>query len=278
MDDNCDTAHLTEKCMEREKHNEGQPKQEMPANCASQIEYMMKHIEQKCGRIDEEKKHCAEKSAKRCGQVKGLGDKCKELLTEQNLRNFITEEAKKRCRFSDIVHDEHDINKSEKAEIMLAVLNSATSDDIQKLSLFVDDMKEQLKLEDTTIYKGIINPRSFGDVKKFPFVVNAKISSLHSSEKSEEAREKVLARHKAGEAAGKLASLRDSDLPQEYVYLIEDKASDVLNVSDSLDEVEKKEGEKGVGYKIKLFFGLAKRQSRKRYTSLMAAGQSCKAR
>ncbi|MBI4452241.1 hypothetical protein HY637_02330, partial [Candidatus Woesearchaeota archaeon] len=86
----------------------------------------------------------------------------------------------------------------------------------------------------------------------------AKISAAESSERSKEVKSKIVASTKVEEAAGKLASLRDSDVPSEYLYIIEDKASEVLDASDKLEEVEKKEENKGFGYKIKLFLGLAK--------------------
>ena len=141
----------------------------------------------------------------------------------------------------------------------MAVLNTASEDDMQKLELFIDDLKEDLKLQDTTVYKGTIKPNNFGDIKLLPFVVNAKISTFASSERSREVKAKIVAGQKVEEAAGKLASLRDSDVPSEYIYIIEDKASDVLDVSDKLKEIEKKEEQKGLGYKIRLFLGLAKK-------------------
>ena len=130
---------------------------------------------------------------------------------------------------------------------------------ITKYENFIyDGLKEDLKLQDTTIYRGMIQPNSFGDVKLLPFVVNAKISARASSERAKEVKAKIVASTKVEEVAGKLASLRDSDVPAEYLYLIEDKASEVLDASDKLEEVEKKQEEKGFGYKIKLFLGLAK--------------------
>ena len=191
--------------------------------------------------------------------MKEISARCRETLTEENIIKFIIEETKKRCKFSDIMEDEEDIHKAEKAEIILAVLNTATESDMEKLGLFVEDLKEELKLQETTVYKGYINPKSFGDIKLLPFVVNAKLSTSVNSERAKEVKESIVASQKTQEAAGKLASLRDSDVPAQYLYIIEDKASDVLDVSDTLEEMEKKDGEKGFGYKFKLFFGLAKK-------------------
>ena len=137
-------------------------------------------------------------------------------------------------------------------------MNTATEDDIEQLKLFVDGLEEQLQLEETTIYKGTINPTNFGDVKLLPFVVNAKISTRTSSERSKEVKTGIVASQKAEDSAGALVSLRDSDVPDEYLYIIEDKANDVLDAADNLQEVEEKDEQKGVGYKIKRFLGLAK--------------------
>ena len=227
-------------------------------NCEMQAAVEFKHAEQRCLSIDKERQHCSEKSAKRCTQMTGLSQRCKEFMTEDNIRKFIIEEAQKKCRFSGILKDDKEIIKLEKVEVILAVSNTATKEDLEKLALFVENLHEELKLQDTTVYKGTISPKSFGDIKLLPFVTNAKISTAVSSERSKEVKTKIVAGLKAEEVAGKLASLRDSDVPSQYLYIIEDKASDVLNVSNKLEEIGKKDEQKGIGYKIKLFLGLAK--------------------
>lgn len=259
MQSNCDSANFAERCKEQSKKSLEELKPKIEENCKSQTQSFILAAEDKCSRIGNEKSRCLEETSRKCAQMKGLSEKCMSTLTEDNLRKFIIEEAKKRCKFSDKLEDRDEIKKSDKAEIVLAVLNTATQSDFDKLKLFVNDLKEDLKLQDTTVYRGTINPNSFADVKLLPFVVNAKISTAVSSEKSKEVKEKIVAGQKAEDAASKLVSLRDSDVPSQYLYIIEDKASDVLNVSDKLKDVEKKDNEKGFGYKMKLFFGLAKK-------------------
>lgn len=254
----CDKESFIQKCKEHEKKNFDDSTARMERHCSSETMPEIRHAEQRCERLDEDRKRCLEQSAKRCGQQTGLAGKCKEFMTEENLRKFIIEEARKKCKFTDIIEDEEDVRKADKVEIVLAVLNTARGDDLAKLKLFIDNLKEDLKLQDTTIYKGMISPSSFGDVKLMPFVVNAKISATVSSKRAKEVKAKIVAGTRAGEAASKLVSLRDSDVPNEYLYIIEDKASDVLDVADKLEEAEKKDEQKGIGYKIKLFLGLAK--------------------
>ena len=255
----CDKDTFIEKCKEQEKRNYGDFTLKIAKNCGLQTQSEIRHVEQRCAKLDGEITRCLEESTKRCEQMKGVAEKCRETLTEENLRKFILEETKKRCKFTDIIEDENDLKKAEKVEIALAVLNTATDDDFDKLELFVDNLKEELKLQDTTVYKGTINPNNFGDIKLLPFVVNAKLSSAASSERAKEVKARIVAGQKAEEAAGKLASLRDSDVPAEYLYIIEDKASDVLDVSENLDDIEKKEDEKGFAYKVRRFLGLAKK-------------------
>ena len=130
---------------------------------------------------------------------------------------------------------------------------------MKKLGLFVSGLHKELALEETTVYKGVIDPNRFGDIKLLPFVVNAKIDAPVGAPQQGDAKGTPMPRQKAEEVAGKLVSLRDSGLPEEYLYLVEDKAGDVLNVSENLKDLEKKDEEKGFGYKLKLFFGLAKK-------------------
>ncbi len=255
----CDRGNMANQCVEGSKKGFEDNLKRVEESCNIHTVSQIKAAEDRCSRIDEERKRCHEQSAKRCENMKEISARCRETLTEESIRKFIIEETKKRCKFSDIIEDEEDIQKAEKAGIVLAVLNTATESDMEKLGLFVDGLKEELKLQETTVYKGHINPKSFGDIKLLPFVANAKISAATSSEKSKEVKEGIVAGSKAGEAASKLVSLRDSDVPKEYLYIIEDKASDVLDVSDKLEEIEKKDEEKGFGYKFKLFFGLAKK-------------------
>jgi len=259
MQERCDKSSFIEKCKEQERKNNEDMQLKTGHTCQSNIDSQINAVQERCSRIEEEKKHCLDEKTKRCSQMQGLQQKCTDTLTEENLRKFIIEEATKRCKFAGILKNEDEIRRSDKVEIILAVLNTATEDDLSKLKVYVDNLHEDLKLQDTTIYKGTIDPNRFWDIKLMPFVVNAKISTATSSEISKQVKESIVAGQKAEDAAGKLASLRDSDIPSEYLYIIEDKASDVLNVSDKLDELQKKDEQKGVGYKIKLFFGLAKK-------------------
>lgn len=254
----CDKEVFIEKCKEQERKNYDDFISKIEKNCETQTISEINHAEQRCSKIDEERQRCMEHSMKRCEQMTGLADRCSEFLTEENLRNFIVEEAKKKCKFADIIEDEDDVRDVDEAEIVLAILNTATEEDFDKLELFVNNLKEELKLQDTTVYKGTIEPNRFGDIKLLPFVVNAKLSAVASSERAKEVKEKIVAGQKVQEAASKLASLRDSNVPPEYLYIIENEASDVLDVSEDLEEVEKKEEQKGIGYKIRLFLGLAK--------------------
>lgn len=264
----CDKNSMVERCKQQSTKNLEDYGSRIETECKIHTQSEVRAVEDRCSRIDKEKQKCIDQSSKRCGQMKGIAEKCRESLTEENLRKFVIGEAEKRCKFKDIVSNEEDIRKSDKAEVVLAVLNTAAEDDIDKLKLFVDNLKEDLKLQETTVYRGTIDPNRFGDIKLLPFVVNAKISSVESSEKSKESKEKIVARQKAEVAAGKLASLRDSNVPKEYLYIIEDKASEVLDVSDDLKEIEKKEEGKGVGYKIKLFLGMAKKSEQEEIKKL----------
>ena len=47
-------------------------------------------------------------------------------------------------------------------------------------------------------------------------------------------------------------------MPNEYLYIIEGEASEVLDVSEELEDLDEKEKEKGFGYKFRLFLGLAR--------------------
>ncbi len=259
MLESCDKDALIERCKQQSRKKLEDQTSKIEQNCHIYSDTEIRAAEDRCSRMDEERNRCFEESTKRCEHMKGVAEKCKEFLTEDSIRKFILEEVKKRCKFTGIIHDEDDLRKADKVEIVLAILNTATKADIEKLELFVDDLEEDLKLQGTTVYKGMINPTNFGDIKLLPFVVNAKISTVVSAERAKEVKAKIVARQKVEEAAGKLASLRDSDVPSEYLYIIEDKASEVLDVSDDLEEIEKKEERKGLGYKIRLFLGLAKK-------------------
>jgi|TARA_Y100000310_G_scaffold182131_1_gene182179 hypothetical protein len=267
----CDRNSFIEKCKEQERLHYSDSDFRNRDNCELESEAELRHVEQRCSRMEEDKQRCFEDSKRRCEEKTGLAQKCTGTLTEENLRKFIVREAEIRCKFGDIIEDEDDVRGADKVEIVLAVLNTATQDDITKLELFIDDLHEELRLQDTTVYKGIISPSSFGDIKLLPFVANAKISTFASSDRSREVKTEIVAGHKVREAAGKLASLRDSDVPNEYLYIIEDKAGDVLDVSDELEAIEKKEDDKGIGYKLRLLLGLAKAAEREEINQLTSS-------
>ncbi len=276
MQSSCGASDFVERCKEQALNKYGEFKSRMEETCQSQTISQIRAAEDRCSRINSERNRCAEETAKRCGQMKGLMQNCKEILSEDNLRKFILEEAKKRCKFTDIIQNEEDVRNADKVEIVLAVLNRASESDLDKLSLFVENLKEDLRLQDTTVYKGTIDPNRFGDIRLMPFVVNAKISAPESSERAKEVKEKIVARQKTEEVASKLVSLRDSDVPSQYLYIIEDKANDVLNVSDKLGEIDEKEKQKGFGYKFRLFLGLARQAEQEEIKQLQESNSKLK--
>ena len=75
---------------------------------------------------------------------------------------------------------------------------------------------------------------------------------------SNERKTKIISRLNPQRVVEKLLEIRETDISSEYKYLIEDRASDLLEASDEIDEVEEKEESKSIGYKIRLFLGLAK--------------------
>ncbi len=264
----CDKDIFIKKCKENERKHYVDFDLEIEKNCQLQIKAELNHAEKKCQRIEEDRERCNKFGKRRCEHMKGMAEQCKEFIKEESLRNFIIEEAKKRCRFVEIIQDEEEVRKTDKKEIILAVLNTATDEDLGRLKLFVDNLHEDMKLQDTIIYRGTIDPNRFGDIRLFNFVVNAKLSSVVSSEVSKDVKAGIVARQKVKGVAGELMSLRESDVPSEYIYIIEDEADDILNVSDELKEIEIKEGEKGFGYKIRLFLGLAKKSEKKEIIQL----------
>ena len=56
----------------------------------------------------------------------------------------------------------------------------------------------------------------------------------------------------------RLLELTGSDVSGEYKYIIEDQANDILEASESIDDIQEFEESKGFGYKLKLFLGFAK--------------------
>ncbi len=237
-------------------------------NCEAQISSQLGAMQQRCDMIVKEREICHENTKKRCEQMQGIGAKCTEYATEEKIREFILREAQKRCKFVGFISDEDKVLKAEKVEIMLAVLNTASADDLKKLGLFVQDLTEQLKLETTTVYKGYSDPRVFNDVKLLPFVVNAKMSVYESSQRSEEVKTAEVADQKVAKAVGKLVSLRDSDIPEEYLYIIEDKASDILDASENVNRLEETETAKGNWYKFMRWLGLKAKQEKQEIEQL----------
>ncbi len=267
----CDKDTFIDKCKVQEQKNADDFSSKIEQNCQVNTVSEIKYAEDRCARLDSDRQKCIDENSKRCSQMQGLSDKCIKIMTEENLREFIANEVRKRCKFNGLIHDENEVKKSENAKIILAVLNTATDSDLEKLNLFVEDLKEDIKLRDTTIYRGKIDPNKFSDIKLLPFIVNAKISASANDENSKDVKGNIVSGQKAENVAGKLVSLRDSDVPKEYLYIIENQATDVLNVSDYLGELEQKDQEKGVGYKLKRFFGLAKKAEQEEISQLKAS-------
>ncbi len=250
----CDKSALVDRCVRSEKKSQDELHKRMIAQCASDSLPEFKSAEKRCARINEEREKCVKLSRERCERFAGSLQSCREQMSEERIKEFILNEVKKRCRLMGL---KDDIQKE--PEVVYAVLNTASKEDIAKIEEIVRSPMVELELEDTVVYKGMMDSGQFGDLKLLPFVRSAKLLSDAGSQRSKNVKTGVVADTAGKKVVVKLASLRESNIPDEFVYLIEDNAAEVLDASESFDEVAEKESNKGFGYSLKRFFGLAKK-------------------
>ena len=75
---------------------------------------------------------------------------------------------------------------------------------------------------------------------------------------SEFIREEVYSGSKPRKVIEKILELKERGVPGQFKGILDDEADELLDVSESLEELGEEEEEKGIGYKIKLFLGFAK--------------------
>ena len=244
-------------CIAREKGSVESNLANIKRQCEMDSRFQIKNMERQCAMMDAQRQRCLDESSKRCEKSQDLVEECGEKVTEENFRNFIIREAGKRCKFMPYM-EKKDFSKYEKVEIVLAVLDTISEEEISKLSSIVENLNKKFELDGKIVFEGMISPNRFVDIKSLNFVVNAKLNAPESSDAAKARKAGILSGLNPEQVVEKLLELRETDISSEYKYLIEDKASDILEVSDDLDELAEKEEGKGIGYKIRLFLGFAK--------------------
>ena len=259
-------------CVAREKGFAENNMANIQRQCDMDSRIQIKHMERQCAMMDAERQRCIDESAKRCGMMEGLASECSQKVTEENFRNFIIREAEKRCKFMPFM-EKKDLSKYEKIEVVLAVLDTVSEDEIAKISSIVENLEKKYEEKGKIIFNGMMKPSDFGNLKGLSFVVGAKLNAPESSEMAKERKESIIAGLDPEKVVEKLLELSSSDISSEYQYIIEGEVNDILEASESIDEVEASEEGKGFGYKIKLFLGFAKEAEEGEIKSLEASKQ-----
>ena len=207
--------------------------------------------------MDAQRQRCLDESSKRCEMSQGIANECREKVNEENFRNFIIREAEKKCKFMPYM-EKKDFSKYEKMEVVLAVVDTVGEEEISKIKAIVENLEKKDEVDGKIIFEGLINPNEFNKLKELSFIVGAKLNAPESSETAKERKASIIAGLNPEKVVEKLLELTSSDVSSEYKYLIEGEANELLEASESIDKVEESEESKGIGYKIKLFLGLAK--------------------
>ena len=244
-------------CVAREKGYVENDLKNIKRQCEIDSRVQIRHMERQCAMMNAERQRCLGYGSKRCEMSQGLAKECREKVTEENFRDFIIREAEKRCRFMPFM-EKKDFSKYEKMEIVLAALDTIGEEEVSKIKAVVENLNKKYEADGRIIFEGLINPNKFNDLKQLGFIVGAKLNAPESSETAKARKESIIAGLNPEKVVEKLLELSGSDVPSEYKYIIEDKANDILEASESIDEVEESEESKGLGYKIKLFLGFAK--------------------
>lgn len=171
----CGKEGFIDSCVQREKKNYERELSKMDRRCEIDSRQQIRFMQRECSRSEKEVERCIEENSRRCEQMEGVSEQCSEKLTEENFRAFIIKEAKKRCKYADML------------------------------------LKEE----------------------------------IYSGSKPQKVIEKIL-------------SLREAGVPGEFKGVLDEEAEGLSGVSEDLRDLGQKEGEKGFGYKVKLFLGFAK--------------------
>jgi len=258
LNERCDKSNYVDQCVQREKENIDFDIENSKRQCERDANLQIKHSERECSRMDFERDRCFEEGQKQCSRMEGLASECHSTMTEANFRAFIIEESEKHCKFVPFLKKDDDFSKYDKMEIILAVIDTVSDEEISKLDSIIEDLDRKFELDGKIIFEGMISPNKFVDIKQLSFVVNAKLNAPKSSDTARDRKTGILSRLDPQRVVEKLLEIRDTGISSEYKYLIEDKASDLLEASDEIDEVEESEDSKGFAYKIRLFLGFAK--------------------
>lgn len=249
----CDKDKYVQDCIKREKENFAVFEKNIENQCKRDTLTEIRYAERRCSELGNQIEDCLKRSQEVCSQMQGIGDECRKIVTDKNVRKFMEKEIKKQCKFAGFYKEKEGyikkIEKSPKIEIKIAVPDTVTDEQINRLKQLIVDLEKELTSDGLIVFSGEIDKTKFSELAQIPYVASAKKDIFLDKEEIT----------KPEEIAKNLISLRDIDVPKELQYLIDEKADDLIDASKDLDEIKIKEEKKGVGYKIRLFLGLAKK-------------------
>lgn len=252
LPNDCGKESFVQTCVENENNNNLDYLENVRVNCALESNTRFDFMEEQCSKLESIKLECIEKSIKRCSTLNGIGVRCQEKINEVSLRNFLITEAEKRCKFIPIEEKNNDFEPG-KVEIILSTINTITSDQVSQINDYVSNLDKEFEIEDRFIFKGLIFPNEFVNLKKFPFIVDAKLGSSQSSLRSKDVKSDLVSGDNPRKVVEKLLDLKNDGLSDEYRFLIEEEADKILRISDNLDDAINLD--KGFLDKVRELFG-----------------------
>lgn len=260
----CDKDRYVEDCIKREKENFEVFGKNVENQCKRDTLTEIRYAERRCSELGSQIEDCLKRSQEVCSHMEGIGDECRKIVTEENVRKFMEKEIKKQCKFAGFYKEkEEHIKRAEKypkIEIKIAVPDTVTDEQIARLKQIIVGLERELSSGGLIVYSGEIDKTKFSELAQIPYVASAKQDVFIEKEDIK----------KPEEVAKNLIALRDIEVPKELQYLIDEKADELIDVSKDIDEIKTKEEKKGFGYKIKLFLGLAKKAEESEINELKA--------
>jgi hypothetical protein len=230
------TKEMIEDCEEVKKHAEKECKKRgefARKQCELAREYLLPKHEELCERIEEEWKACLE-----------LPEKIYEHLVDR---------LEKICELR-----EYEIKIEPSAEVLpvLIALKLPTSQQIEEIKALVVELGESFEIAGLTIYKAWVSATKLDDLKQLQFVVDVKVEPrvlVKPKVKKEFYVVNVTEDIKNLEIAKQL-------VPEHVKPLIEEHKLKIVGIGEKLEKFKFKVEKRGIGYKIKWFFGLASKE------------------
>jgi thiol-disulfide isomerase/thioredoxin len=246
--------------------------------CKLEVDFKTKNMGKFCKDKDEGYEKCRTESEDRCRRLSEQNEKCAQMIDIPNRRELLTRMVSKYCKMAPlktkIKVEQREITDFSPSEAVPAIV--ATSPDISpeqegRLRAATQKVDGYVAVGDMRLYFVTVSASGFGDLRKLPFVKDAKLDHIKRALGMPSDGRKAPSLP-AGRIDSALTTLEASKqlVDPTLAPWVSAEQDRLLNVSEELSELDNESRKKDLGYSLQWFLGMQAKKEKEEAARMSA--------